>query len=96
MNTTINETYRIGKIELTEENKKWYNRDGFEMTGELLIHNMIVDGLERETHYVVFKGRYTPYGMVRDCGDHYIRAKYASWDRIDKGTLKVTYDVKDM
>ena len=44
---------------------------------------------------VVFTGPYTRYGMCRDCGDHYIIARYSRYDRIDKGTFKVTVDVED-
>jgi len=82
---------RKGTIELTEKNKKWYNLPGYEMTGETLTL-----GNENEnTTYVVFKGTWTRYGTVRDCGDHYIEAKYSSYDRIDKETLEITKDVED-
>ena len=38
---------------------------------------------------------YTPTGTVRDCGDHYIEAKYSRFDKIDKKTLDITKDVED-
>ena len=38
---------------------------------------------------------WTPYGCVRDCGDHYIKANYSSYDRIEKGTFVITKDVDD-
>lgn len=38
---------------------------------------------------------WTPYGCVRDCGDHYIIANYSSFDRIEKGTFAITKDVDD-
>lgn len=39
---------------------------------------------------VVFKGSFTPFGMCRDCGDHYIIAKWTHYARVDKATLQVT------
>ena len=82
---------RKGTIELSEENKKWYNRKGYEMTGETLTL-----GDEREnTTYVVFRGKSTRYMTVRDCGDHYIKAQYSRYDRIDKTTLEIIEDVED-
>ena len=30
-----------------------------------------------------------------DCGDHYILARYASYDKIDKSTLAITKDIED-
>ena len=84
--------FSVGTIEKTEDNIKWFNREGYEMTGETLLE-------EREdgtcTNWVVFKGTWTRYQSVRDCGDHYILARYASYDRVDKGTLKLTRDVED-
>ena len=38
---------------------------------------------------------WTPYGTARDCGDHYILARYASYDKIDKSTLAITKDIED-
>lgn len=38
---------------------------------------------------------FTPYGCARDCGDHYIIARYSGYDRVDKKTLEVTTDVED-
>lgn len=90
----------IGKIALTEANRKWYEHDGLEMTGETLtvlstcnIKGFI--GFEESTTYVVFKGDRTPYMGVRDCGDHYIIAGHDRYDRIDKSTLAITKDVED-
>ena len=80
-----------GTIELSEKNQKWYNREGYKMTGETLQL-----GNERENcTYVVFKGSWTRYDNVRDCGDHYIKAGYSGYDRIDKETLEITKDVED-
>lgn len=81
-----------GTIELSEENKRWYDRKGYHMTGETLRL-----GNENEnTNYVVFRGSWTRYGTVRDCGDHYINAQYDRFDSIDKETLVITRDVEDM
>lgn len=38
---------------------------------------------------------WTPYGCVRDCGDHYILAEYDRFDSLDKKTMKITHDVGD-
>lgn len=83
---------RVGNIELTEENKKFYKREGYELTGETLevAHE---DGTE--CTYVVFTGKWTRAGSVRDCGDHYILATYSRWLRIDKATLEVTTSMED-
>lgn len=82
-----------GTIELSEENLRWYDRDGYYMTGETLRL-----GNENEnTEYVVFSGSWTRCGTVRDCGDHYIRALFSGrYDSIDKETLVITRDVEDM
>lgn len=90
----------IGKIALTEENRKWYEHEGLQMTGETLtiISTCNIKGFiafEESTTYVVFKGDHTPYMGVRDCGDHYIVARYDRYDRIDKSTLAITKDVED-
>lgn len=82
----------VGTIERSKENKSWFERDGFKMTGETL---RLGNEFESTT-YVVFTGRWTPYGMVRDCGDHYIKAQYDRYDRIDKKTLEITRDVEDI
>lgn len=41
-----------------------------------------------------YKG-FTPCGCARDCGDHYIIARYSSFDSVDKKTLEITKDVED-
>lgn len=38
---------------------------------------------------------WTPSGCARDCGDHYIVARFASYDCVDKRTLAITEDVED-
>lgn len=43
----------------------------------------------------VLRGKRTPKFEVRDCGDHYIKANYRTFDCIDKKTLEIVRDVKD-
>ena len=85
---------KLGKIALTDEMKRWYNRNGYTVTGETL---RISDAHDYEyvTH-MVFKGTWTRHGTVRDCGDHYIYAAYSEYYRIDKATLEITKDVEDI
>ena len=81
----------LGRIEKTEENKRFFDSRGYHMTGET-----ITLGDENENcTYVVFKGSWTRHGSVRDCGDHYIKASYDQFDRIEKGSLEITRDVED-
>lgn len=44
---------------------------------------------------VVIHGSWTPYGFIRDCGDHYIIAKYSRYDRISKDLQTITEDTED-
>lgn len=45
---------------------------------------------------VVFKGPFTPYGAIRDCGKYYIEAHYSRYIKIDKETLTIIdYDCED-
>ncbi len=69
---------------------------GFEYTGEIIEieHQDSVVGSITNAYRVV-KGKFTPYGGIRDCGNHYIKANYSSYDRIDKKTLLVTRNVED-
>ena len=38
---------------------------------------------------------WTPYLCARDCGGHYIVARYDRYDKIDKRTFAITKDVED-
>ena len=84
-------TFKIGTI--NKEDANWFEsvNKGFKVTGESLEESW-EDG---STTYVVFTGRWTRYGMCRDCGDHYIIARWSRYDRIDKETYKRTPDVED-
>lgn len=90
-------TYKIGTIE--PEEFAWYEQHnpGYKCTGETLEERYESEnGIDRgATTYVVMKGRSTRYDMCRDCGDHYIIAKWSKYIRIDKDTLKRTVDVED-
>ena len=94
-------TYTVGAIEDQDE-RNFYERmnEGFKTTGETL-EERYEEAEGRDSGsctYVVMKavGRgWTPYGMCRDCGDHYIIARWSRYDRIDKGTFKLTVDVED-
>lgn len=68
----------------------------FEYTGEI-IEIEYQDQAKRTitNSYRVVKGKFTPYYSIRDCGDHYIKANYSTYDRIDKETLEITRDVED-
>lgn len=88
---------------MNEEERAYYENafEGFTCTGETL-EETYEEEEGRDAGgctYVVYKAngrKWTPYGMCRDCGDHYIIAKWSSYVRIDKGTLKKTVDVEDM
>ena len=56
-----------------------------------------VVGFMEEDHMtrIIVDGTWTPSGCARDCGDHYIVARYSQYDRIDKATLQITKDVAD-
>lgn len=69
---------------------------GYKCSGETLKEEYPDGG---SCTYVVFKckpGHHgTPYGMCRDCGNHYIIARWSRYDRIDKKTLEIIFDVDD-
>jgi hypothetical protein len=96
---TMKITKKMMNKEELEEARKQFDRKGYHITGEILCY----DWRDEEKaagcvycEFVVFKGSWTRYDSVRDCGDHYIRAKYSSYERIDKETLDVTKDVEDI
>lgn len=90
--------YKFERGILTED-KGFYEKynPGYTVTGETLSETFIDKfGLETGCVYVVMKGPFTRYCMCRDCGDHYIIARWCRYDRIDKNTLEITYDVEDI
>lgn len=97
---TYNWTYTVGKLEANENEFFERVNPGYICTGETLEERYEeTEGREAgATTYVVMKSkgkRWTPYGMCRDCGDHYIIARWSRYDRIDKKTFKRTVDVED-
>ena len=44
---------------------------------------------------IIVTGAFTPSGCARDCGDHIVIARYSSYDRLDKATLRITKNVED-
>lgn len=89
--------FKIGTIEKTQANIKWYNRKGYHMTGETISETIKeIDGNDCTTTYIVFSGSWTRSGTVRDCGNHYIFARYSRYDRLDKDTMTLTLDVEDI
>lgn len=97
-----NYTYACKSGNLTETEVKYFERvnPGFKCTGEEL-EEQYEEEQGREsggTTFVVMKAtksNWTPYGMCRDCGDHYIIARWSRYDKIDKETLEITRDVED-
>lgn len=83
---------------ISEEDKRWFS-------AQHPHHNVV--GFMREGYgsnggitRVILKMKpghkgWTPYGAARDCGDHYIIARYSQYDRVDKKTLAITKDVDD-
>lgn len=73
-------------------------RQGLTATEDVLVltPNPRVPGVNG-SNYIVYTGPYTPPYTVRDCGDHYIMAgrDCDSFARIDKATMKITWDVPD-
>lgn len=78
---------------LTEEEKAYFQR--FYKAHEVI---GMMEG-ENESRIIVKMKRghkgFTPYGVARDCGNHYIIANYNSYDSVDKKTLEVAKDVED-
>ena len=69
---------------------------GWKCTGETLEEEFTDSrGFVHGCTYAVMTGKWTPYGMCRDCGSHYIIARWSRYDSIDKETLETTYDVED-
>lgn len=93
--------YYLSKETLAEVDRTWYEKclpagQGFSVPGSLLIREWPECGHVLHESSVIIKGPRTPYGYVRDCGDHYIVAYYSRYDRVDKQSGAITHDVEDM
>ena len=78
---------------LTEEEKTYFQRF-------YKVHTVVGMMEEENEDRIIVKMKrghkgFTPYGVARDCGNHYIIARYSSCDSVDKKTLEVTKDVED-
>lgn len=89
-----------GTIEITstvsEEDMRWFNA---QYPQHSIVGFMREDG-DNGISRVILKMKpghkgWTPYMTARDCGDHYIVARYDRYDRVDKKTLTITKDVDD-
>lgn len=80
-------------VQLTPEDKahfqKFYNQHNVVAFMEDGFCNRVVVKMKQG-----YKG-WTPFGTARDCGDHYIIARYSRYDRVDKKTMEITRDVED-
>ena len=80
---------------LTEEEKFFFTAvnkgTGLIPTGET-IKKTYSTGIETKA---VFKGKWTPYGYIRDCGKYYIEARYSEYVKISKDLKTITRDVDD-
>lgn len=92
-----NYLYSLGDP-LSDDSIVWFEKmnKGWYCTGHTL-REEITDkfGVTHGTVYAIMEGEFTRYGMCRDCGDHYIIARWSRYDRIDKETLDITFDVDD-
>ena len=94
-------SFKIGRLEDSERDYFERVNPGYVCTGETLEEKwMESNGMPGGCTYVVFKGvgrrnNWTPYGMCRDCGDHYVIARWSRHDRIDKKTLSIIFDTED-
>lgn len=70
-----------------------YYKPPLEPTGEVI--EVSGDEGDSRVSKVVVSGSWTPYGFIRDCGDHYIIALYSRYDRISKDLQTITEDVVD-
>lgn len=86
---------RIAITALPEGDREYFQQfyEKHTVTGDLLQEWR--GASEMYSDHIIIKGGWTPFGCARDCGDHYILARYSRYDRIDKDTFKVTEDVED-
>ena len=94
-----NLTYTPGS-QLEADDLAWYNkinaRYGLHTDGQTLVKKTkMSDGWPHATTLIIFTGTHTPFGYVRDCGDHYIEALYSSYRWISKDLTTIIEDVED-
>lgn len=83
---------------LTKEDKAYFTKTLGEYkpklkpTGETIKEEYDSGSVTR----VIAKGSWTPYGVMRDCGDHYIIARHSRYDWISKDLKTVKKDVEDI
>lgn len=83
---------------LSKEDREFYKnsmatfKPKLQPTGEL-IKEEYEDG--SSITRVIAKGSWTPYGVMRDCGTHYIVARHSRYDKISKDLQTVEFDVED-
>ena len=84
--------------DLNAEDQKWFDsnfsqyKPKLKTTGETITEQWETGGITR----VIIKGSWTPYGCMRDCGDHYIVARYSRFDRVSKDLQTIAKDVNDI
>lgn len=80
---------------LTDEEMRYYaeaNKSrGLVPTGEAIKEEYKSGSCTR----VVFRGDWTPYDCMRDCGDYYIVAYWTHYNKISKDLQTIEYDVDD-
>lgn len=84
-------------LDITEEDKTYFQKFYRKHDVVGFMKETTEDG---ETTVIIVKMKrgykgWTPTGCVRDCGNHYIIARYSHYDMIDKKTMSITYDVED-
>lgn len=86
--------FRVIKNRATKEVMERQRRMFHDTISKDMMRVTYEDGTEID--FFILKGKsFTPSGCVRDCGDHYIKANYSTYTRIDKDTMSVTEDVED-
>lgn len=95
----INEKFPLAKISkgvVTDEIRMNYT-DSFKLYGVAVTRDLLLETWPHDLKFEfnIVLGRYTPCGFCRDCGDHYIVARFSRYDRLDKETLEYTFDVED-
>lgn len=89
--------YEIVPSNITEEEQKFYNIEGYSLTGfSLVIHYPNNCGVVRETKPIYKGGRYTSYGMARVSKGKIVIACWDRYKTIDLKTGEVNTDADDV